>query len=113
MPWQARLITVVIDIRKNCYADVQQRGLLLLINEAVRCLDEKIILSPQDGDLGAVLGIGFLPFTGGPFSYIDRVGAGAVVKEMERLVSLYGARFKPCDRLISMAAENVLFYPED
>ena len=93
--------------------DVQKRGLLLLLNEAVRCLDEGILRSPQDGDLGAVLGIGFLPFTGGPFSYIDQEGVGTVVKEMEQLATQYGARFKPCDRLVSMAAENVLFYPED
>ena len=93
--------------------DIQKRGLMLLLNEAVRCLDEGILRSPQDGDLGAVLGIGFLPFTGGPFSYIDQESVGPVVKEMERLASVYGARFKPCDRLVSMATENVLFYPED
>jgi len=94
-------------------ADIQKRGLLLLLNEAVRCLDEGILRSPQDGDLGAVLGIGFLPFTGGPFSYIDQEGVGTIVKEMERLASAYGVRFKPCDRLVSMADENVSFYPED
>ena len=91
--------------------DIQQRGLLLLINEAVRCLDEQIIQSPVDGDLGAVLGIGFLPFTGGPFSYIDQKGCTAVVEEMERLASAYGTRFTPCDRLATMKESQAAFYP--
>ena len=90
--------------------DIQHRGLMLLINEAVRCLDEGIISSPEDGDLGAVLGIGFLPFTGGPFSYIDQKGAPFIVEEMNRLASLYGARFSPCDKLKAMASEKSTFY---
>ena len=91
--------------------DIQQRGLLLLVNEAIRCLDEKIISGPSDGDLGAVLGIGFLPFTGGPFSYVDQMGSAAVVQEMKRLASLYGPRFTPCDRLLTMSEQQNTFYP--
>lgn len=89
---------------------IQQRGLMLLVNEAVRCLDEGIIANPVDGDLGAVLGIGFLPFTGGPFSYIDQLGAKEVVRQMEVLAKAYGPKFAPHERLTHMAAAAARFH---
>ena len=58
---------------------------MLMLNEAVLCLEESIIASPTDGDLGAVFGIGFLPFTGGPFRYMDALGIQNVVNIMNDL----------------------------
>jgi len=89
---------------------LQDRPLFLMLNEAVRCLDEGVIERPIDGDLGAVFGIGFLPFTGGPFRYIDQLGAGSVVQRMESLAAAYGARFMPAKRLVAMAESGERFY---
>ncbi len=96
-----------IDLSKD---SIQRRGLTLMLNEAVLCLDERIIEGPEDGDLGAVMGLGFLPFTGGPFRYIDQKGAGNMVAIMEDLVETYGPRFTPAGRLKEMAERHANFY---
>ncbi|MBD2800963.1 fatty acid oxidation complex subunit alpha FadJ [Xenorhabdus sp. M] len=91
-------------------ADIAQRCLMLMLNEATRCLDEGIIRSPRDGDIGAVFGIGFPPFLGGPFRYIDKLGCDKVVEILHRLASQYGERFAPCERLVQMAEQKKKFY---
>jgi 3-hydroxyacyl-CoA dehydrogenase/enoyl-CoA hydratase/3-hydroxybutyryl-CoA epimerase len=75
--------------------EIQDRLALQLINEAARCLEEGILRSARDGDIGAVMGLGFPPFRGGPFFYVDQVGADQVVSRMDRLVADYGSRFEP------------------
>ena len=85
---------------------------MLMLNEAVRCLDEKVIRSARDGDLGAVFGIGFPPFRGGPFRYIDTLGAANVVKTLQQLAQRYGEHFTPCEGLLRRAESHTLFYPQ-
>ncbi|HEX6628156.1 MAG TPA: fatty acid oxidation complex subunit alpha FadJ, partial [Gemmatimonadaceae bacterium] len=64
---------------------IQQRTVLAMLNEAARCLSDGIIKSPRDGDVGAVFGIGFPPFRGGPFRYMDSLGIQIVVQRLEDL----------------------------
>ncbi len=76
-------------------ADMQERLFLAMVNEAAHCLGEGVLRAPDDGDLGAILGLGFPPFLGGPFRYIDRVGADALLKRLEALQNRHGPRFAP------------------
>ncbi|HSR43893.1 MAG TPA: fatty acid oxidation complex subunit alpha FadJ [Acidimicrobiia bacterium] len=84
-------------------ADIQRRMWLALANEAARCLEEGILGSALDGDIGAVMGLGFPPFRGGPFFWIDQVGAGRVVADLEKLAAEHGERFTPARILVEKA----------
>ena len=89
---------------------IARRCVMLMLNEAVRCLDENVIRSARDGDIGAVFGIGFPPFLGGPFRYIDLLGAAEVLKTLQGLQQHYGEHFAPCPGLIRRAQEGSRFY---
>ena len=93
-------------------SEIQQRCVLSMMNEAARCLEEGIVRSPRDGDIGAVFGIGFPPFRGGPFRYIDALGVAKVVHDLEELNFRYSPRFSPCELLVQMARTGARFYPE-
>ncbi|HEV8534938.1 MAG TPA: 3-hydroxyacyl-CoA dehydrogenase NAD-binding domain-containing protein [Candidatus Limnocylindria bacterium] len=80
--------------------DVAERLVLVFVNEAARCLDEGVLRSPAEGDLGAVLGLGFPPFLGGPFRYADALG-DRLVPSLERLAAAHGDRFAPADAIRS------------
>ncbi|OAE09341.1 fatty acid oxidation complex subunit alpha FadJ [Pantoea sp. OXWO6B1] len=97
-------------VKTQSGAQIAERCVLMMLNEAVRCLDEQIIRSPRDGDIGAVFGIGFPPFLGGPFHYIDRLGAAEMVSRLTRLEQQYGDRFAPCDALLRAAEQQTKFY---
>lgn len=90
-----------------------QRCVLMMLNEAARCLDEGVIKSPRDGDIGAVFGIGFPPFLGGPFCYMDQIGITRVVQLLEKYQANYGERFAPCQRLKEMAIKKLSFYSNE
>ena len=81
-----------------------------MLNEAVRCLEEGIISSARDGDIGAIFGIGFPPFLGGPFRYIDQMGAATLVAHLRSFESRFGARFAPSKLLLEKAEQNARFY---
>ncbi len=91
--------------------EIQRRCSLAMVNEAARCLEERIVRAPRDGDIGAVYGIGFPPFRGGPFRYVDAVGAAEIVRALEALDDKHGGRFRPCGLLVSMARDGRRFYP--
>ena len=84
-----------------------QRHLEEWISEA----PEGILRSARDGDAGAIFGLGFPPYLGGPFRYADAMGAEEVVRRLERLSAEYGRRFEPAERLRELAREGKAFYP--
>ena len=86
------------------------RCVLPMLNEAVRCLDEGIIRSPRDGDIGAIFGIGFPPFLGGPFNYMDTLGLEHVVNRLTHYSETVDAKFAPADILVKMAEGGETFY---
>ncbi|MHC4429422.1 MAG: 3-hydroxyacyl-CoA dehydrogenase NAD-binding domain-containing protein, partial [Planctomycetota bacterium] len=87
-----------------------QRLAFLMINEAAYCLQEEVIASPRDGDVGSILGLGFPPFRGGPFRYMDSLGVASAVETMERLRDAHGPRFEPAPLLRDMARSGSSFY---
>jgi 3-hydroxyacyl-CoA dehydrogenase/enoyl-CoA hydratase/carnithine racemase len=90
--------------------EIRDRLALLMINEAVHCLQEEVIASPRDGDIGAIFGLGFPPMRGGPFHHVDAEGASKVVSRMQELAEQHGARFEPARMLADMARDDRRFY---
>jgi 3-hydroxyacyl-CoA dehydrogenase/enoyl-CoA hydratase/3-hydroxybutyryl-CoA epimerase len=82
-----------------------------MLNEAVLALDQEVVRAPRHGDIGAVFGLGFPPFRGGPLRYANELGAKSMVETLEDLARKYGERFSPCSRLVQMAANDLSFYP--
>ncbi len=91
-------------------ADVKERLLYRQLVETARCFAEGVLETPEDGDLGAIFGWGFAPFTGGPFSHMDTVGLANVVQTLDRLAQTHGDRFAPPQMLRDMAAGSESFY---
>ena len=89
---------------------VENRLLLTMVNEAVQCLEDDVLRGPTDGDVGAVFGLGFPPFLGGPFRYVDQEGAGSIATRLRNLAFQYGPRFEPADRLVEHADQETTFH---
>ena len=90
--------------------DVRQRILFVQALEAARAMEDDVLLAPADGDLGAILGVGFPAYTGGPFCFIDGIGLTAFVAEADRLATLFGEHLRPNGLLRDMAAKGQTFY---
>ena len=93
--------------------EMVRRCVLAMVNEAALCLQEGILRTVRDGDVGAVFGIGFPPFRGGPFRYVDTLGATTVVRQLQELNNRYSPRFVPADVLVEMAKTGKTFYPTE
>ena len=89
---------------------VQERLVYAFLNESVLCLQQGILRSPRDGDVGAIFGLGFPPFLGGPFRYLDHLGARFALDTMERLREAHGERYRPAPMLVDMAREGRTFH---
>ena len=89
--------------------EIQERISLAFINEAAHCLGDGILRSARDGDIGAIFGLGYPPFRGGPFWTIDQMGADTVVDKLIVLAAKYGNRFEPAQILRDYAAEGKKF----
>jgi 3-hydroxyacyl-CoA dehydrogenase/enoyl-CoA hydratase/3-hydroxybutyryl-CoA epimerase len=92
-------------------ARIVQRCVYAMLNEAVLCLEDGILRTPRDGDIGAVFGIGFPPFRGGPFRFIDRTGVVNVVATLDELEREFPGRYRAAETLRNMAEAGARFYP--
>jgi 3-hydroxyacyl-CoA dehydrogenase/enoyl-CoA hydratase/3-hydroxybutyryl-CoA epimerase len=91
-------------------AEIAERCVLQMVNEAALCLGEGVLRSPRDGDIGAVFGLGFPPFRGGPFRYADSLSAGTVVDKLRVYQARYGTRFAPAPKLLELAGNGGKFF---
>jgi 3-hydroxyacyl-CoA dehydrogenase/enoyl-CoA hydratase/3-hydroxybutyryl-CoA epimerase len=102
-PHRAERLTIPVE-------EIQERCALAMVNEAARCLAEGVLRSPRDGDIGAIFGLGFPPFRGGPFRHADALGAAGVVRRLERYQARHGLRFQPAPNLVELARTGERFY---
>lgn len=96
--------------RKYPHGQLQSRMVLLMVNEAARCLEEEIVSCPKDIDFAMIMGTGFAPFRGGPLRFADHHGIEQIVADMNQLVEAGEKHFLPCDLLADMARTDKCFY---
>ncbi len=90
--------------------ELKKRYLFAQCVEAARCIEEGVITSPADADVGVVMAVGFPAYTGGPCTFMDNYGIDAFVAEADRLAKQFGPRFSPPKMLREMAAAGHKFY---
>ncbi|HWP36542.1 MAG TPA: 3-hydroxyacyl-CoA dehydrogenase NAD-binding domain-containing protein [Gemmatimonadales bacterium] len=88
------------------------RMVYAMLNEAALALEEGVVRSARDGDIGAVFGIGYPAFRGGPLRYMDHLGPTKVVEELQRLEGAWGKRFQPAPMLRRLADTGGRFYSD-
>ena len=98
------------DATPELIEEIRTRLLYRQAVEAARCFEEGVVTDPRDADVGAILGWGFAPWTGGPISLIDSIGVAKFVETCDRLTEKYGSRFAPPKLLREMAANGETFY---
>jgi 3-hydroxyacyl-CoA dehydrogenase/enoyl-CoA hydratase/3-hydroxybutyryl-CoA epimerase len=91
-------------------ADITNRLTFLMVNEAARCLEEKVVASPEDADYGMILGTGFPVFRGGPLRYAESYGLKKLVADMDDLGARAGEKFAPCNLLRKHSQDGTTFY---
>ncbi|MCC6809225.1 MAG: fatty acid oxidation complex subunit alpha FadJ [Deltaproteobacteria bacterium] len=107
-------VYTVLGVQKNASLltdqEIAERATLMFVNEAMHCYGDGILRSPRDGDIGAIFGLGFPPFLGGPFRWTDTMGAGEIAKKLEKYTASVGTRFTPAQALIDAARQGKKFY---
>ena len=89
--------------------EIVDRMMLPMIFETARCVEEQIVATPNEADMGLILGIGFPPFRGGALKYADTVGLKNLVEKAEKYATL-GKLYAAPERLAAMAADGETFY---
>ena len=103
--------TLGVEPKSVCREEeIQMRCSLQLVNEALLCFGDGILRAPRDGDIGAIFGLGFPPFRGGPFRYVDSVGPAELLRRFRSYEARLGARFTPAPLLVEMANKGSRFY---
>ncbi len=92
-----------------CQTEMIERMMFVQALETVRCLEENVVTSVADANIGAIFGWGFAPFKGGTLQYINDYGVAAFAQRSQELTENYGERFAPPARLMAMAANNEQF----
>jgi 3-hydroxyacyl-CoA dehydrogenase/enoyl-CoA hydratase/3-hydroxybutyryl-CoA epimerase len=92
-------------------ANMANRLVFLMVNESARCLEEKVVASPEDADYGMILGTGFPIWRGGPLRFAENFGLKKVVGEMENLVRT-NEKYVPCNLLKEHAQKGTKFYAD-
>jgi 3-hydroxyacyl-CoA dehydrogenase/enoyl-CoA hydratase/3-hydroxybutyryl-CoA epimerase len=103
------ILGVIPESNKVSADEIVQRCVYSMVNEAARCLEEKVIETPQDVDLAMIMGTGFPPFRGGLLRYADSVGLSNIVSALEELQRKYGMRFAPSDALKKFAQKGSFY----
>ncbi len=96
-----------ITLKKQTILD---RAILIMVNEAARCLEEKVVANAQYLDMAMVMGTGFPAFRGGLLRYADALGIEEVLKRLSELEARFGERFKASKHLVKMAEKGEIFY---
>jgi 3-hydroxyacyl-CoA dehydrogenase/enoyl-CoA hydratase/3-hydroxybutyryl-CoA epimerase len=109
-PGLADLQPVKLDPDLIDVTEIKHRLLGTMALETARCFQEGVLTDVREADVGAILGFGFAPYTGGPLSWIDMLGAKRFVEMMKALEKKHGARFKPAKLLVEMAGKGDTFY---
>jgi 3-hydroxyacyl-CoA dehydrogenase/enoyl-CoA hydratase/3-hydroxybutyryl-CoA epimerase len=89
---------------KDAPPDLTDRLILVMVNECVACLRERVVESEDLVDAAVIFGTGFAPFRGGPLTYARARGVSAVVARLQELAARHGARFRPDEGWVSLAA---------
>lgn len=95
---------------KVSQSEIQERLALAMVNEAMRVLDERVVRQPRDGDVAAIFGIGFPPFRGGPYRFVDATGAESLVRRLEAIDRAHAGRFEPAGGLVRLAGSGGKVY---
>ena len=109
--WPELIREYPLLVQQPTLGEVRMRLLYIQALETIRCLDEGVLSSAEEADLGSVLGWGFPTFTGGTLSFIDSLGAAAFAEGCKRLAKAHGPRFKPTRSLIERAKSGRSFHP--
>lgn len=98
------------DADKIDIQDLKDRFLFTMAIEAARTIEEGVVTDIREADVGAIIGFGFAPYTGGPLSYIDGMGVKKFVERAKQLARQFGPHFKPTKLLVEMSKNNETFY---
>ncbi|HZH04091.1 MAG TPA: fatty acid oxidation complex subunit alpha FadJ, partial [Myxococcaceae bacterium] len=90
--------------------EMAERCVLQFLNEAMLCWGERILRHPRDGDVGAVYGLGFPPFLGGPFHYVDSASPAKILERLEHWRDRFGVRFEPAPALRELVRTRKTFH---